>query len=76
MNPTEKASLSIVGVSLGLILLVGFFFQEKGIFGIQNSPSYLIVTISIQNNASGEANVVVYEDDGENKINSTFSSLC
>tara|TARA_B100000427_G_scaffold232399_1_gene195498 strand:- start:1474 stop:1821 length:348 start_codon:yes stop_codon:yes gene_type:complete len=75
MNPTDRASLVIVGVSLVLIILVGFFFEEKGIFGTQNSPSYLIVTISIENNASGEANVVVYEDDGENKINPTFSSL-
>ena len=75
MNPTDKASLSIVGVSLVLIILVGFFFQEKGIFGIQNSPSYLIVTISIEDNASGETNIVIYEDDGENKITPTFSSL-
>ena len=67
MNPTDKASLSIVGVSLVLIILVGFFFQEKGIFGIQNSSSYLIVTISIEDNASGETNIVIYEDDGENK---------
>ena len=68
MNPTDKASLSIVGVSLFLIIMVGFFFQEKGIFGIQNSTSYLIVTISIEEAVSGETNIVVYEDDGENKL--------
>ena len=75
MNPTDKASLSIVGVSLFLIIMVGFFFQEKGIFGIQNSTSYLIVTISIEETVSGERNIVVYEDDGENIVNNNFSSL-
>ena len=75
MNPTDKASLSIVGVSLFLIVMVGFFFEEKGIFGIQNSTRYLIVTISIENTVSGERNIVVYEDDGENKVNNNFSSL-
>ena len=75
MNPTDKASLAIVGVSLFLIIMVGFFFQEKGIFGIQSSTSYLIVTISIEEAVSGETNIVVYEDDGENKVNNNFSSL-
>ena len=67
--------MSIVGVSLLLIVMVGFFFEEKGIFGIQNSTSYLIVTISIEETVSGERNIVVYEDDGENKVNNNFSSL-
>ena len=75
MNPTDKASLWIVGVSLLLIIMVGFFFEEKGVFGIQNSTSYLIVTISIEETLSGERNIVVYEDDGENKVNNNFSSL-
>ncbi len=78
MNPTDKASLSIVGVSLFLIILVGFFFQEKGIFGNQNFPDYLVVTITLENNLSGEKKILVLEDNGEKIVardSSFFSTV-
>ena len=75
MNPTDRASLFIVGVSLFLVIAVGFFFQEQGIFGEQKPPSYLIVTISLEESISGKKKIVVYEDDGENKINPNISSF-
>lgn len=73
MNPTDKASLSIVAVSLILILLVGFFLDEKGIFGDQNPPDYLIVTITIEDSPSGEKKILVLEDDGEKIVNHNSS---
>tara|TARA_B100000959_G_C14398741_1_gene385306 strand:- start:145 stop:492 length:348 start_codon:yes stop_codon:yes gene_type:complete len=76
MNPTDKASLFIVGISLSLIILVGFFFHEKGIFGSQEVPKYLIVTIRIEKTVSGDKKILVFEDDGENilKQNTSFLS--
>jgi hypothetical protein len=69
MNPTDKASLFIVGISLSLILVVGVLFHEKGILGSQETSNYLIVTIRIENNVSGEKELLVFEDNGEAVLN-------
>ena len=35
----------------------------------------LLTNLKIEETVSGERNIVVYEDDGENKVNNNFSSL-
>ena len=72
MNPTDRASLFIVGVSLFLIISVGFFFQEQGIFGEQKPPSYLIVTISLEESISGEKKLLFMRMMAKIKLMPTF----